>query len=139
MCDRSRSVVGTGASGAAWGETEREQRHRRQLPSSATARRRTGYRVRPPDRRGRHPVGVLKRIHVNQHVIRANRRDSKSDPPLTVKTHKSNTKAHEVSIDGPSRVIYSPDKPLACGAHVWIETTAAVDVVGPTGEATRLP
>lgn len=64
--------------------------------------------------------------HVNQHVIKANRRDSKIDPVLTVKTYKSNTYAHEVEIDGPCRVVYSPDKPLSCGAHVWIETTANV-------------
>lgn len=60
-------------------------------------------------------------IHVNQHVIKANRRDGTSNPVLTVKTYKSNTYAHEVIINGPSKVIYRPEKPLSCGAHVWIE------------------
>lgn len=61
-------------------------------------------------------------IHVNQHVIRANKKNNTNDPPLTIKTYKGNTKAYRVVIDGPSEVIYSPEKPLACGAHVWIET-----------------
>jgi hypothetical protein len=61
-------------------------------------------------------------VHVNQHVIRSNGKTGARDPCLTVKTHKSNDYAHEVLIDGPSRIVYSPDKPLSCGAKVWIET-----------------
>jgi hypothetical protein len=68
-------------------------------------------------------------IHVNQHVIKANRKTGAQDPVLTVKTYKSNTYAHEVSINGPSKVVYSADKPLSCGAHVWIETQAEVTVL----------
>ncbi len=69
---------------------------------------------------------MLKRIHVNQHLIRSNRRNGENVPPLTVKTSRSNVKAHEVVIDGPSRLVYSPERPLACGARVWIETNAPV-------------
>lgn len=65
-------------------------------------------------------------IHVNQHVIKSNAKNGENKPTLTVKTYKSNQYAHEVEIKGPSRVIYSPDKPLACGARVWIETEAEV-------------
>lgn len=61
-------------------------------------------------------------IHVNQHAIRRNIKADISEPVLTVKTYKSNTYAHEVEIKGKSRVVYSPDKPLSCGARVWIET-----------------
>lgn len=68
-------------------------------------------------------------IHVNQHVIKANRKEGRTDPVLTVKTYKSNTYAHEVAIHGPSKVVYSPDKPLSCGAHVWIETQSPVEVI----------
>lgn len=68
-------------------------------------------------------------IHVNQHVIKSNRKTGTVDPVLTVKTYKSNTYAHEVEILGPSKVVYSPDKPLSCGAHVWIETQAEVKVL----------
>ena len=65
-------------------------------------------------------------VHVNQHVIKANAKNGESNPTLTVKTYKSNTYAYEVEIKGPSRVIYSPDKPLSCGAKVWIETEGEV-------------
>ena len=62
------------------------------------------------------------RIHVNQHIIRKNHKEGSSDPVLTVKTYKSNTYCHSVDIEGPCRVVYSPNKPLSCGARVWIET-----------------
>ncbi len=65
-------------------------------------------------------------IHVNQHVIKSNRKNNKKDPILTVKTYKSNQYANEVQINGPSKLVYSPDKPLSCGAHVWIETNSEV-------------
>jgi hypothetical protein len=68
-------------------------------------------------------------IHVNQNVIKSNRKNGVEDPVLTVKTYKDNRYAHEVEIDGPSRVVYSPDKPLSCGAHVWIETQGEVTII----------
>ena len=68
------------------------------------------------------------RIHVNQHKIRSNKKNNLNEPVITVKTSKSNTYGHEVEILGPSRVIYSPDKPLSCGARVWIETEAEVKI-----------
>lgn len=67
-------------------------------------------------------------VHVNQHVIKANRKTGANDPVLTVKTYKENRYAHEVSINGPSKIVYSPNKPLSCGAHVWIETQAEVEI-----------
>ena len=69
------------------------------------------------------------RIHVNQHKIRSNLKHNLKEPVITVQTSKSNTYAHEVKIKGPSKVIYSPDKPLSCGARVWIETESEVMVV----------
>ncbi len=68
-------------------------------------------------------------IHVNQHVIKANRKNKVNDPVLTVKTYKDNKYAHEVEILGSSKIVYSPDKPLSCGAHVWIETQAEVNII----------
>jgi hypothetical protein len=72
---------------------------------------------------------MLKRIHVNQHIIRANGKMAEGeehDPPITIKTYKENVRCKCVLIDGPSKVVYSPEKPLSCGAKVWIETSAAV-------------
>jgi hypothetical protein len=68
-------------------------------------------------------------VHVNQHVIKANRKNGVQDPVLTVKTYKDNRYAHEVLIKGDSKVVYSPDKPLSCGAHVWIETQGEVEIL----------
>lgn len=61
------------------------------------------------------------RIHINQHVIRQNNKTGEREPVITVKTYKSNEYASEVVIQGPSKLVYSPDKPLSCGAKVWIE------------------
>ena len=52
------------------------------------------------------------------HIIRKNNKTGERNPVLTVKTSKSNQYAHEVQIDGPSKVIYSPDKPLSCGETI---------------------
>tara|TARA_Y100000296_G_scaffold15056_1_gene17645 strand:+ start:177 stop:395 length:219 start_codon:yes stop_codon:yes gene_type:complete len=72
---------------------------------------------------------VKKYIHVNQHVIKANAKHNKNDPVLTVKTYKSNDYGHEVEIDGPCKVVYRPNKPLSCGAKVWIETKSEVKIL----------
>lgn len=70
---------------------------------------------------------ILKRIHVNQHNIRANAKAGNQDLPIyTIKTYKENIRAHEIQILGPSVMVYRPDKPLSCGAKCWMETTAKV-------------
>lgn len=73
---------------------------------------------------------TIKRIHVNQHVIRRNLKvkEGPHEPAIAVKEGKKNTYGHGVTVHGPSKVVYSPDKPLSCGARVWIETTAEVDI-----------
>jgi hypothetical protein len=62
-------------------------------------------------------------------VIASNRKTGADDPVLTIKTYKDNTYAHEIDILGPSRLVYNPDKPLSCGARVWIVTEAEVKIV----------
>lgn len=69
---------------------------------------------------------MLRRIHVNQHVIRRNAKTGSDDPPLTVKSFRENVRCREVHILGPATVVYAPDRPLPCGARVWIETNAEV-------------
>ena len=66
------------------------------------------------------------------HKIRANKKHGTKEPVITVKTSKTNTYGHEVEILGDSKVVYSPDKPLSCGARVWIETNAEVKIDGQT-------
>ena len=69
------------------------------------------------------------KIHVNQHNIRANNKGADL-PVITVKDYKQNRKCNKVDIlkDGEvvARVVYSPDKPLSCGAKVWVETELEV-------------
>lgn len=65
-------------------------------------------------------------IHVNQHIIRANRKHGTYNPPVTVRRGRKITRAHNVEITGPSRVIHSPDNPLPCGARIWIATESEV-------------
>jgi|TARA_Y100000310_G_scaffold336743_1_gene422142 hypothetical protein len=65
-------------------------------------------------------------IHVNQHKIKKNTKHGTDEPVLTCKTYKENLYAHEAVLrtkEGVeiARVIYSPHKPLSCGARVWIE------------------
>jgi mRNA deadenylase 3'-5' endonuclease subunit Ccr4 len=77
---------------------------------------------------------MKKVIHVNQHKIRSNTRTGQCEPVLTCKTYKDNQYGHEVVIYGQdgkeaARVVYSPDKPLSCGARVWIETSNDVKVI----------
>ena len=73
-------------------------------------------------------------IHVNQQVIKRNTKSGEREPVLTCKTYKTNDYAHEALIYGQdgklaAKVIYSPDKPLSCGAKVWIETQNKVKTI----------
>ena len=71
------------------------------------------------------------RIHVNQHNIRSNAKGADL-PVITVKDYRENRKTNRADIvntqgDVVAAVIYSPDKPLPCGAKVWIETDLQVE------------
>lgn len=70
-------------------------------------------------------------IHVNQHVIRSNKKNGTSDPVLTIKQGRKNTYCKRVKIHGPSEVLYSGnDKPLlSCGARVAVVTESEVEVL----------
>jgi hypothetical protein len=61
---------------------------------------------------------VITRVHVNQHVIKANRKSGGRDPVLSAKTHKGNRYGSTVVINGPCKVVYRPDDPLDCGATI---------------------
>lgn len=70
-------------------------------------------------------------LHVNQHHIKANNKGANL-PVLTVKDYKQNRKCNSAIIKDHdnnivAKLIYSPDKPLACGAKVWIETELNVE------------
>ena len=72
---------------------------------------------------------MIKRIHINQHNIRHNAKNPDDlKPVVSVKTSRSNTKGFSAKVSGDVKVVYSPDKPLSCGAKVWIETKDTVVV-----------
>jgi hypothetical protein len=71
---------------------------------------------------------MKKIIHVIQANIRRNMKKEEGeahDPTLTCKTYKKTHWFDEVTIHGPSVLKYN-EKPLGCGARVWIETYAEV-------------
>ena len=77
---------------------------------------------------------MKKIIHSNQHKIRSNQKTGEREPVITCKTYKDNTYGHSVSVmdkDGieACKIVYSPDKPLSCGARVWVETQNEVKVL----------
>jgi hypothetical protein len=73
------------------------------------------------------PKNRIKRIHVNQKNLRANRMDGGSRPLITIQTSDGPVYADHVDIKGVSALVSRPDKPLACGARIWIETRAQVN------------
>ena len=75
------------------------------------------------------PAGTIKRIHVNQHMIRQNKKHGTEKAVITIQWRNKSYRVEDVIIRGQSQVIYRPTKPLSCGARVWIETTAAVTPV----------
>lgn len=73
----------------------------------------------------------IARIHVNQHVIKANAKSGDRNPVFTIKQGGKNTYATRVKVVGEMELVYSPDKPLSCGAKVWIETRGDIELDKP--------
>lgn len=81
-------------------------------------------------------VHLMKHIvHVNQHNIKSNNKTgTKEKPVLTTRTYKTHRIGNGAIIRDPNtgvvlgRFVYSPDKPLACGARVWFETQCDVEI-----------
>ena len=78
-------------------------------------------------------------VHVNMHVIKRNAKTGEREPPLTVKTYKNNVRCNEAILyddagNEVARVTYSPDRPLSCGARVWLECRCRVEVIGTPQE-----
>ncbi len=69
-------------------------------------------------------------IHVDQHVLKANIKNGTRNPPITVKTYKTNSRCKSVVVAGPLVLSYNPDDKLACGASVWMETWGEVTMFG---------
>lgn len=71
----------------------------------------------------------IKQIHVNQFVIRHNKKYNNSLPPYRVQVGSKSRYCREMIIHGPSHPVYRPEAPLSCGAKCWIETEAEVTLI----------
>ena len=71
-------------------------------------------------------------IHVAQDAIRANAKDGGLRPAIIVRRKGKPERHNEVEIAGPdgsvvARFVYSPHKPLPCGARLWLELGEGYD------------
>jgi hypothetical protein len=71
-------------------------------------------------------------IHVNAQLIKRNIKNKTTHPVVRVQQGSKQRYCSEAIIDGPSRIVYSPERPLSCGARLWIETEADVTLVDET-------
>lgn len=72
-------------------------------------------------------------IHVNTHKIRSNKKNNRREAVVKSKTGATTVYGHEAVIYDDhgkevARLVYRPDKPLPCGAQVWLETHNRVEV-----------
>jgi len=72
----------------------------------------------------------MKIIHINRNVIQRNAKRELEDPVVRIEENGKVMYCMEVDIKGPSRMIYRPDNPRPCGAKLWIETDADVEMIG---------
>jgi hypothetical protein len=75
---------------------------------------------------------MIKRIHINRHRLAQNKKHGLDRKPITVKTSKTNTYAHQVDIldkkgNIVARVIHAK-KPLKCGARCWVTVYGEVKI-----------
>ena len=61
-------------------------------------------------------------VHINKNVIQQNskKKPEEREPVIGIKGAQLGY-VHHLEIPAPCRIVYSPDKPLSCGARVWIE------------------
>ena len=85
-----------------------------------------GSRGPKPKWRMRIPAQTI--IHVNKNIIVQNKNLKEPEPVITTKHLKTNTYGHSVKVFGPCEIIYRPEKPLGCGAEVWVKTHSRVEI-----------
>jgi len=67
-------------------------------------------------------------VHVNQHMIKYNKKWGTEYPVLTVKHRGKTYYGHQVTYHDGCETIYRPLKPLSCGAVCWVETDGDVTI-----------
>lgn len=74
-------------------------------------------------------AGTLKRIHVNQHIIKHNLKHQLDAPTCTVQWKGKSYVGRDIVIRGESYVKQRMQVPLSCGARIWVETLAEVEIL----------
>jgi hypothetical protein len=69
-------------------------------------------------------------IHINRNIIQRNAKRDEKKPVVRVEQGRNVTYCMEVDIKGTSKMVYRPDAPRPCGAKLWIETEAEVEMIG---------
>lgn len=70
------------------------------------------------------------RVHINQHNIRANKKDKQNRNVITIKRGTDNFYANSIETKGPVTILYQQETPiLSCGAHVIMETTDPIEII----------
>lgn len=77
--------------------------------------------------------GIIKRLHVNQHVIRENLKTGDDQPVCSAQTSRGVVRGRKIHIiDSAGNVVatllQAMDAPLGCGARVYIDTQAEIRV-----------
>lgn len=75
---------------------------------------------------------MKKIIHINRNIIQQNEKNGTRLPVCRVSIGNKTWYGSGVDILGSSKMVYSPDKPLSCGAKLWIETDSEVVIHNKT-------
>ena len=78
-------------------------------------------------------------VHINSNTIKRNKYKAKSQRESVIAIKGANKcYVNHLEIPAPCRIVYEPDKPLPCGAKVWIEVLNC-DLDAIAGEAIIKP
>ena len=66
---------------------------------------------------------MKKIVIINRNVIAANKKHGKNDPPISVREGRNGKPDYHLEFEfkGKCKLVYNPNKPLKCGATVWLE------------------
>lgn len=74
-------------------------------------------------------------LHVAMDAIRKNAKEGTNDPAIIIRDYKSGQRVHEAAliVDGKEvgRFVYRPQRPLGCGARLWLEVDTDVCQIVP--------
>ena len=71
-------------------------------------------------------------ICVDRNKIRKNKTKGNMKEGVILIKHgknKTHSECHYLEIKGPARLVYQPNRPLGCGATVWLEVDPSIELV----------